>query len=154
MFFRIWAVSCRLAPMEKTSKHDEEDGAGWDPPAAPVALDGGPAPGYGSGGLSQASVPSRSPDNFVCMRGPCKHYWNLTTMADEGNPPDTWKHLGIEPPRKHHHICLVNPGFETSFEDDNVFACNKWDPLGLYDLIEIEGSREGYFKLHPEHKAQ
>jgi hypothetical protein len=67
-------------------------------------------------------------------------------MAQEGNPEDTWKHLGIDAPRHHHHICLVNPGLETAFADDNAYECSRWDPMEPTDLVRLERRRQRYHK--------
>lgn len=138
--------------MEKESRYPDES-EDFEPPMVPVSLDGGPVSGFG--GLGQpAVVPERHPDNFVCLRGPCRHYWHLTTMAQEGNPQETWDVLGIPAPRKHHHICLVNPGFETSFPDDNAYSCNKWDPILPRELARLDRRRKKYFKKHPNHRPE
>lgn len=129
--------------MEKHSRHDDEAPDDYAPPAVPIGSDGGPVVGYGAIG-QPAAVPERTPENFICLRGPCRHYWHLVTMAQEGNPADTWEHLGIEAPRQHHHTCLVNPGYETDFGDDNAFECNKWDPTTSGELVQLQRRRDEY----------
>jgi hypothetical protein len=73
-------------------------------------------------------------------------------MSGAGNPAELWEQLGIPEPRKHWHLCLVNPGYETSFEDDNAFECNRWDPIEKHELIQIRTRRERYYEEHPEHR--
>ena len=136
--------------MEKDSRHHDEQPDDFSPPAVPVGVDGGPMVGYGTTG-QPSPVPARHPDHFICLRGPCRHYWHLVTMAQEGNPEETWAHLGIEAPRQHHHTCLINPGFETSFGDDNAYECSRWDPTPKQELIQLRVRRDAYFKDHPEH---
>ncbi len=97
-------------------------------------------------------VPARTPGNFVCLRGPCRHYWHLVTMAQAGNPADTWEALGIPEPRKHHHVCLLSK--ETEFEDDNAFECNKWDPIDPLDLFQIKRRRTEWEKIHGNRSSQ
>lgn len=89
-------------------------------------------------------VPPRTPENFICLRGPCRFYWHLTTMAGEGNPAGTFEALGIPRPRQHHHVCLVNPGFETDLTDDNVFDCNRWEPLSHHEVTHRLTLRQDY----------
>jgi hypothetical protein len=133
--------------VDKDSKHDEQPDE-YNPPPIVVAPDGGISAGF----IGQpAAVPERTPANFICLRGPCRHYWHLVTMAGEGNPADTWEHLGISAPRQHHHTCLMNPGFETSFADDNAFECNKWDPIDGDELVQIRARRIRYYDAYPEH---
>ena len=124
--------------MEKRTRHDDEpdDLDDYSPPAAGPGLDlGSPPP-----------VPPRTPEYFVCLRGPCRHYWSVVTMAQEGNPEDTWTHLGIDPPRHSHHICLVVFGMETEYADDNVYECNRWDPAKPADLVRLERRQQRYRK--------
>jgi len=137
--------------VEKDSPRLDESEEEFTPGAIPVSPDGGIDGDMASAMLGQpAAVPARTPEHFVCLRGPCRHYWHLVTMAQEGNPEETWKHLGIDAPRQHHHTCLVNPGFETSFADDNAFECSRWDPVLEDELVQLRARRENYYKQHPE----
>ena len=133
--------------MEKHTRFDDSDVADreddFDPPI------GGPGMFEAVGQPIQ--VPPRHPDYFVCLRGPCRHYWHLVTMANIGNPAETFEALGIPVPRKHNHVCLVNPGMETTIGNDNVFECSRWEPQSTSDLIQIRVRREAYFDKHPEH---
>jgi len=142
--------------MDKNSRHDhDEDEGGGGFAALPIGPDGGIDAELAAGMIGQpAAVPDRTPEHFICMRGPCKHYWHLVTMAQEGNPSSTWEHLGIAAPRQHHHTCTVNPGFETDFGDDNAFKCNRWDPLIDTELVQIKTRRELYYAAHPEHRPK
>ncbi len=140
--------------MEKSSRHDDEDqDDDFTPAMVPVASDGGIDPKVAALAVGSPSpAPPRTTEHFVCMRGPCRHYWRLVTMTNAGNPEGTWEALGIAEPRQHHHTCLVNPGYETDFGDDNAFECNKWDPLSEQELVTIRTHREAYYEKHPEHR--
>jgi hypothetical protein len=96
-----------------------------------------------------APMPPRTPEHFVCLRGPCRYYWHLVTSAQEGNPGDTWEHLGIPQPRLHHHTCLLGPE-EVDFADDNAYECSRWDPLDPEEQVLVMQRRERYFTRHPE----
>jgi hypothetical protein len=61
----------------------------------------------------------------------------MVTMAGGGNPEGTWEALGLTEPRQHHHTCLINPGMETSLNDDCVFACSRWDPVEPRELVQL-----------------
>jgi hypothetical protein len=134
-----------MDPVQKDNPRGDADQDDFDLPTIPAAPDGGPAIGAIAVG-QPTPAPERTPENFICLRGPCQHYWHLVTMADAGNPHETWEALGIEPPRQHHHVCLVNPGYETSFADDNAFECSKWSPYTKDELIQIKIRREKYHK--------
>jgi hypothetical protein len=139
--------------VEKNSRHDDQPEDTFSPSPIPAGPDGGIDADVAASMLGQpTAVPERSPEHFVCMRGPCRHYWHLVTMAQEGNPEETWEHLGIPAPRQHHHTCLVNPGFETDFGDDNAYKCSKWDPMLDSELVELKRRRDSYYDTHPEHK--
>lgn len=138
--------------MEKTSRHDDEPEEEFSVSPIPAAPDGGIDAGVAAGMIGQpVTVPERHPDNFICLRGPCRHYWYLVTMAQEGNPEETWDHLGIKQPKQHHHSCLNNPGYETSFADDNAYECSRWEPMLAIELVQIGNRRSQYYDLHPEH---
>ena len=92
-----------------------------------------------------------TPEHFVCLQGPCKHYWKLVTPFDAGNPASTWKALGREPPKKTHHTCLVNPGHETSFGETVALECNLHTPLLAADLRERTSKLISYYRAFPEH---
>ena len=139
--------------MQKNSRHDDEPGEEIEFPAIPAGPDGGIDAGVAAGMISQpATVPERTPENFKCLQGPCLHYWHLVTMAQEGNPEDTWEHLGIAAPRQHHYTCLLNPGYETTFADDNAYECDRHAPLMESELVQIKARREDYYRRFPEHR--
>lgn len=101
-----------------------------------------PGPGIGSLGPPEP-VPERTPENMICLRGPCRHYWHMVAMADAGNPAGTWAKLGVDAPRQHHHTCLAGPE-ETDLAEDNVFECNRWEPYTNDELIKIKARRDQY----------
>ena len=126
---------------EKVVIPSEKHYADFAPAAVPTAPDGGIAPGFG---LEQVVPLPSTADQFVCLRGPCKHYWHLVTTAGEGNPEGTWAALGISTPRQHHRTCTVNPGMETDLTDDCVFECSRWDPVPPHDLVQLNARRRAY----------
>lgn len=147
--------------MDKRSREDLDDeprettpaerGYGdFQPAEIPVSPDGGIAPGFAGVGTP---APAPSFDESICTKGPCRHYWRLTTMFDAGNPAETWEALGVSEPRQRHHVCLVNPGMETNLGDDLVYECNRWDPLEEHELIQLERRRESYDRRAGEDAA-
>lgn len=126
--------------MDKRQRHEAAEESDLDPPTPPVAPDGGIAPGYGI--KPPGGAPKLTEETMVCLRGPCRHYWHMTTHFEAGNPADTWEALGLKAPRHHHHTCLVNPGMETEFEDDCVYECNLWDPMTSAEIKAREHRRD------------
>lgn len=131
---------------------------GVELPAIAVAPDGGIV-GVGS----PISVPAATPENFVCLRGPCRHYWQVETFIAAGNPsgtfgpkglidPETKKPLRI--PRQINRSCLAHPGTETELTEDCAFACNKWDPLTPREVRTKEKAAEKYYRIHPNHRPK
>lgn len=83
--------------LEDRADEDEEDGRrkvladAWNdiPPAPlpPIAPDGGLAI---SAIPPPPPLPTPTPATFVCLRGPCRHLWQLETHLDSGNTSATW----------------------------------------------------------------
>lgn len=108
--------------------------AGFQPGAFAVAPDGGPAIGPMG---APPPVPPATPDQFVCLRGPCRHYFELQTHLVSGNPAETWGPDGLKDelgkpipiPRQITRACTYQAGVDTQITDDIVYACNRWDPI-------------------------
>ena len=123
----------------------------------PIAPDGGFVPG--PIGVPPA-VPAATPENFVCLRGPCRHYWEIETFMASGNPIETWGPDGLKDPdgnplripRQINRSCLAHPGTETELTEDTVYNCNRWDPLSARELRKLEKRRRVYLKLYPDTK--
>lgn len=129
-------------------------------PMPPIAPDGGFVPALI--GLP-ALVPAATPEHFVCLRGPCRHYWELVTFMAAGNPAGTFGPDGLKDPltgkpvaapRQINRTCLVHPGTETELTEDNVYDCSRWDPMSPRDLRRRLKDREAYFKKHPDHRPK
>lgn len=101
--------------------------ADFEPAPAPV---GGPSLGYA---MEPAEVAPPITES-VCARGPCRHFWHMVSSAPMGNPPGTFEALGLVEPRQHNYVCLAHPGTETDLGDDQVFDCNRWDPIPASSL--------------------
>lgn len=129
---------------EKTVVPSEKHYADFSPAAVPVAPDGGIAPGYGL--EPPAPIPSMTPENSMCLKGPCRYYWHLVTPFDAENPESTWEELGLRAPRQHNHTCLLNPGMETDLTESIAFECSRWDPIPKHDLVQIEARRRAYYE--------
>jgi hypothetical protein len=125
-----------------------------------AAPDGGIAPGP-IGDTPQ--VPAATPEQFICLRGPCRYYWQLETFFASGNPTSTWdpehglkdEHGNpLRQPSQISRSCLVHPGTETELTDDLVYDCSRWDPLTPREAKRREKRRSRYLKLHPDHRSR
>lgn len=129
---------------------------GFQPGAVAVAPDGGPVPGIIG---PPVSIPDATPALFVCLRGPCRYYWELATLLVSGNPAETWGEGGlkdesgkpIRPPRQITRSCTYQDGIDTQFTDDIVYACNRWDPILPADEKRLEKRRRVYLKMFPQY---
>jgi len=88
-------------------------------------------------------IPDATPENMVCLRGPCRHYWFSKTSAEIGNPAGFFESIGQEEPRQHHHVCLLD---DSQLKDDCVFECSQWDPLSPRKAKKIEKRRAAYYR--------
>lgn len=129
-------------------------------PLPPIAPDGGFAPG--PIGLPPP-VPAATPEQFICLRGPCRHYWQISTYIASGNPKETWGEGGLvdletgEPlrePRQISRSCRAQPGIEIELTEDCVYECNLWDPQTPRELVKIRKRREKYYRSHPDHRPK
>lgn len=127
-------------------------------PLPPMAPDGGILPGSIG---TPPPVPAADPAIFVCLRGPCRHYWEMVTHLVAGNPGETWGEDGLKDPdgkplvapRQVSRVCQANPGTETEITDDVVYACNRWDPLLPSDQKALEKRRRVYLKQFPQYRS-
>lgn len=147
----------------KPSQDDDEgefphlgsrDADEFAPSPLPVGPDGQPK-AIGPVGLPDP-LPPATPDNWVCLRGPCRHYMHVVSAGEIGNPAGSFdKDNGGpgEAPRQHYHWCTAITGQYTDMGEDLVFDCNRWDPIDedAPEILGRERRRSKYLKLHPEH---
>ena len=110
---------------------------------------------------SAAAVPAARPETFVCLRGPCRFYWELETFMASGNPQTTWDpEIGLKDehgkpirmPRQVNRTCLVHPGTETELTEDVVYNCSRWDPMSPREVRAREKRIAKYFRNYPHHR--
>lgn len=126
----------RAVPSERLA--DEEPG-----PLPPMAPDGGimPMP------LDlPPPLPKAVPEEFVCLRGPCRHYVELTSLAEVEVKVEGWQ------PVQKNRYCRVLQGAYLDLTEDSVFECNRWDPPRTRDPYEEdrEQRQKEYLAAHPE----
>lgn len=126
----------------------------WEPgPLPPIATDGGFDPKFAAVNVPDA-LPAATPENMICLRGPCRNYWTLVTNFGAGNPKGTFQELNLPVPRQHHHICTLIDGMETDLTEDVCYDCNRWDPLIAADLEDLEKRRATYLQNQPEEENE
>lgn len=118
-------------------------------PLPPMTSDGAPmAAGVGM----PEPVPAATPENMVCLRGPCRHYWEVVVPFEAGNPQGTWAELRddsgepLEAPREILRTCLASPSREFDLSDACVLSCSKWDPISAAEVAALEFRRTNYYQ--------
>jgi hypothetical protein len=129
--------------LEKFKSLKEKTYGDFSPSPLPIGPDGGPM--LAGAVLEPAARPEPTEDNYICLRGPCRHFWHLVCSAGEGNPAGTFEALGLPEPREHHLTCTAHPGTETQLSfDELVFECNRWDPITSGEIAMADARRELY----------
>lgn len=119
----------------------------WAPgPLPPIAPDGGPAPQVPD---LPDPIPAATEGNFICLRGPCRHYWEIELPFESGNPKGAFAELGLRTPRQIARSCVCGPR-EMELTDNCVYACNRWDPLTPEETAARSARRDRYLAEHPE----
>lgn len=113
-------------------------------PLPPVSGDGGFVPQMP---IMQEPIPEASPDNMICLRGPCKNYIEIVSRFNAGNTKGTLDHM----PKQINRFCKVIPGTDIDLTDEVVKDCSEWDPLLPEDNLvkERDSRRQAYLAQNP-----
>jgi len=65
---------------------------------------------------------------MVCLRGPCEHFWLMTTRADLAEVEDVDGNERIYAQR--HRTC-IRAAEESDLGEQNVYDCDQWWPAPL-----------------------
>jgi hypothetical protein len=132
--------------LPKLGGHDADEFA---PSPLPVGSDGTPKPAGPVG--NPEPLPDATPDNWICLRGPCRHYMRIVEAGEFGNTAGTFE--ADEQPRQVNHWCDAINGSYTDMGNNIVFECNRWDPLDddEPEVMARERRRSKYLKLYPAH---
>lgn len=105
-------------------------------PVPPPAPDGGPNMARYLGEVEP--IPAATPENFICLRGPCKNYVEIHSFAEVES-------RGLShTPKQINRLCRVIPGTEIDLTDDCVFHCSEWTPLLPGEMVERNRRRALY----------
>lgn len=106
---------------------------------------GGMLPVAPDGGILQSKpveqlrpIPAATPENFVCLRGPCVRYLEIVSLSDVNAPT-----LGRDPIQLNRY-CRAIPGIEIDLTEDAVSACSDWDPIAPKLLEALQARRDAY----------
>jgi hypothetical protein len=87
-----------------------------------------------------------SPKNFICLRGPCRHYFEARGPFPTGTK-------GFEAPTVINRVCMRLPGTFLDLFDEVVEACNCWDPRDVSSEADINARRDAYRAANPDTEA-
>ena len=111
-------------------------------PLPPLAKDGGVMPIMPLS--APKPLPVASPQNFICLRGPCAHYVELNSIAEVELKADYQ-------PVQINRYCRVVPGVLLDITEDCVFTCNRWDPEDPKDRKHgVESRQKRFLADNPE----
>lgn len=113
--------------------------AGFEPAPIPVAPDGGIDQAVFAG-MDPTPIPEVTPETFICLRGPCRHLFELVCWGDYEAPrnDDGTPHVTKESFRS----CTVQPGVRTSLDDNVVYECSLWNPITTSEISRRSSDRK------------
>lgn len=85
-------------------------------------------------------IPPASEDNFICLRGPCRHYFEMKVHFSAGNTRGTLTSVPILTKRS----CTRIVGYEVDLTEEIVYSCNEWDPYTPAEIDAREARRNTY----------
>ena len=91
-------------------------------------------------------IPAATPENLVCLKGPCRHYYEAHTGIETLNSRGTLTKRPVQITR--YCRALTSP---VDLTDETVHFCRDWAPLRKAEIAELEDRRQEYYQDHPEH---
>ena len=124
---------------------DRDSGADVaDAVTVPVGPDGVPTEAAAALYQGAPPIPTFTPENCICVRGPCRHYLEVTSHFDAANSEDVF--------RQRNRYCLLPHGEPLDLVDDVVYDCNKWHPETYLPEAKCrQVDQETYRENHPEY---
>jgi hypothetical protein len=95
-------------------------------------------------------MPEFTAENVICLRGPCRHYWETKQYFEAGNTAGTLDHA----PMYTQKICLKQPGVIVNMNDEVVKECNAWEPLDNLATTQRDKAREEFYQRNPQFRPQ
>lgn len=113
-------------------------------PLPPMSPDGGFAPTMN---FQPEPIPEATLENFICLRGPCRHYFEARNPFPAGNAAGTF----AAPPTQTTRYCkAMTPPLDLT--DEVMYECNTWHPLRSAEKFALEEARDEWWNANPEFK--
>lgn len=109
----------------------------------PMAPDGGFMPQLS---IEPEPIPAATAENMACLRGPCRHYVEMSSLFQSGNSRGTLEYV----PKQINRFCRAIPGDAIPLTDEVVDECTEWDPLVPADTLARNKRRAAWFKRNPK----
>lgn len=94
-------------------------------------------------------IPEATEDNFICLRGPCRHYFEMVVHFAAGNTRGTLTSVPMLTKRS----CARIVGYEVDLTEEVVYRCNDWDPRSKEEIAAREARREEYHQIRRNKEA-
>lgn len=85
-------------------------------------------------------IPEATAENMVCLRGPCRHYVEITKRFKAGNRGMDRQFTQAT------RFCNALTSEWIELTDEAVFDCNRWEPMSTEELVRIRTAREQFNK--------
>lgn len=86
-------------------------------------------------------IPKADETNLVCLRGPCKYYFEVKKRVPHGNPVGTF--TPETEPRQTTRICLKA---NADLTDEAIYDCNAWLPISHLKRASRQTTRNNWAK--------
>lgn len=110
-----------------------------------LPIGGNPSTGFAptAGFMEPYEQPAATPENFICLRGPCVHYWEQKMHLNVGNTRDVLDHAPMLVSRG----CMKQPGYYYDLTDETIADCNQWMPQDPDQQKKVVDRREKFYQI-------
>lgn len=93
--------------------------------------------------FESAPIPEANEENFICLRGPCRHYLQQTPYFAAGNTAGSLEYAPVMIRR----TCMAITGYEIDLTDEVMKDCSAWDPLMPEEVAARNSRRDRYYQI-------
>lgn len=112
---------------------------------SPAPLPVGPDGGFMPTTVDPGPSPKPSAETFICLRGPCRYYFETRMIADVHNRALLDKQLVA-----HSMYCHRMPGYVLDLMDEpGVLDCNEWNPYNQAEVRDRDFNRQAWLEKNP-----
>lgn len=116
-----------------------------DLPPLAVSPDGSARPGIIG---EPFKIPDATPENFICLRGPCRNYFETQMVFGVGNTRDSLETEPILIKR----MCTRVAGLDFDLTDECIKKCSDWSPYTEAELNDVAARQDNFYQRFPQFK--